>query len=332
MQSTGPRSGREPRGAADGASAAVPRRSWRRRVLAAVAVSATVLVGAMSAPAAAAPDAPDPGVPGIVWEADTAPDLISAFDRTEYNESSGAPRVVDSPNLPGRRALQFTVPGGGNRSELVPNMDRQKNGQDLFFGYSGKLADDFPVDEDGYQIIMQWHQDADQGSPPVAVHVKRGQLFLAGGGNRGNEGFEQRIGTVKPGQDLNLIVRIKFSQDPSEGKVNVWNNGRQVLRDFEPPDGTAYDDQNYMKVGIYRDSSLESTASLWINNVAVGTDLRAVQDQIGAPTGADPDAGTSADGSEDSSWWSPISMALGALVVVVLGLGVMAWRRRTHQG
>lgn len=339
MHATDVRSERERSGCA---------RRPRHRVRVALAIAVTgvaVLLGTATVPAAAEPAARTPSAPdprSIVWEADSAPDLLSAFDRTEYNEESGAPSVVSSPNLPGRKALQFTVPGGGTRSELVPKIDQQRNGQNLYFGYSGKLTDDFPVDADKYQIFMQWHQNSDDGSPPVSLQVKRNQFFLTGGGNDGHEGFEVPIGPAKAGQDVNLAVRILFSKKPEQGSVDVWSGGRKAVSGFKPPSGTAYDDKNYIKVGLYRDSSLTSEARLWVNNVVVGTDLASVQREVGGPpasaqdeestttTPSDDQASDPPSSDEDSSW-SLASFAFGAAAVVAIGLVIALVRRNRER-
>ena len=327
MQASEPEAEREPAGRA--------RRRFRGRapLAAAATVVAVLLVALAPAATAGTPSAPQaPTPPDIVWEATSAPDLLGAFQRTEYNEESGAPEVVPSPTT-GRPALQFTVPGGGTRSELLPKVGQQQNGDNLFFGYSGKLADDFPVDADSYQILMQWHHASDEGSPPVAVHVKRGQLVLAGGGNNDHEPFEVPIGAARPGMDLNLVVRVFFSKKPEEGSVDVWSGGRHVITDFKPPSGTAYDQYNYLKVGLYRDPSLEGTARVLVNNVVVGTDLPGVQQEVGAPSAESGDGGegTTADpdaiSSSRESTWSASSFALGAAVVVAIGLGIAVARR-----
>jgi hypothetical protein len=276
---------------------------------------------------------------GIVWEATSTPDLLSNFVQNDSTTEGGDPPVVvPSPDLPGRQAIQFTVPSGGKRSELLPKVPEFQNGTTMFFGYNGVLADDFPVDADAFQIIMQWHQAGDEGSPPVALHVRQGQIILSGGDNQEHANYDVPVGPARPGQQLNLVVRIAFSDNPQQGSLDVWSGGQHVVTDYHPESGTAYDQYNYLKVGMYRDPSLDGTARVTMNNVVVGTDLASVERELGAPPSSeaqngDPSAqSTSTSAGQRTTSFSASSFALGVAAVVAIALVIVVVRRSRTRG
>ena len=69
--------------------------------------------------------APDPAtVPPPIWQASlSGPDPLRNFRDTPYNnDGASPPKLVSAPGVSGAKALEFTVPGGGRRSELEPNI------------------------------------------------------------------------------------------------------------------------------------------------------------------------------------------------------------------
>lgn len=304
----------------DAAGRGALRRRLSRPGVLLVVVALLGLAGA--APALAAP--PTTGSDQPTWAMPAGGDLFSGFNRNDYDEQDGAPRVTTSPDG-GRPALQFSLDGGDQRSELRPRTPDATEGNVIYYTYTARLADDFPVDVDRYQILLQWHHYGDSGSPPVALEVRGGQLAVSA------EGEDlQELGPVRPGDRVDVTMRIVFSRDSDKGRVDVWRDGRQVLRGFKPSGGTLLDGGDYLKTGLYRSSSLkDGGARLWLEDLRVGPSLASVRSQGSASANIpEAEAADAPEGSSDTS--STVVYVAGGLLVLVVLLGVLVLRGRRH--
>ena len=253
-------------------------------------------------------------------------DMLEAFVRNDYNEQDGAPRQVEAPDMPGRQALRFDLDGGEQRSELLPRIPDQREGDLQYYAYSGYLAPDFPVDADGWQIILQWHQFSDEGSPPLAVEIRDGRLTLVEEGS----GY-QDIGPARPGAPLDLVLRIKFSQDPDEGVVDVWNAGDHVLREFRPENGTLIDEGNYLKVGYYRATSIDEPGTLYLDDLRIGATAASVGGR--ATTNIAPGDLETGPSSSRGTISSPVVwLAVGLIALVLVAVVAASVRRGGRVG
>ncbi|MDL5154691.1 polysaccharide lyase [Actinomycetospora termitidis] len=231
--------------------------------------------------------APDPAtVPPPIWQASlSGPDPLRNFRDTPYNnDGAPAPRLVDAPEVDGAKALEFTVPGGGRRSELEPNTQFYREGDEAWFGFAWNLPDDFPVNAQGWQVLAQWKNSGD-GSPPIEVKVEGGQFKLdggAGGEDPGGNYFSVPIGPALTGRQTDIVVHIRFSTDPTKASVDVWQNGQQRLTDYKPPGGTRYEgDDSYLKTGIYRDSAISETANLFLMDARIANSYESASALVG---------------------------------------------------
>ena len=171
------------------------------------------------------------------------------------------------------------MPGGGKRSEVEPKFKALSEGDEYYFGFSVKLAPDFPVSTSDWQVITQFKNDG-TGSPPLELKVQDGKFLIDGDSG----GFSQVVGDAVPGQWTHLVMRVKFS--PSNGTVSAWQDGVQKIADYAPPSGTMYSGKNsYVKTGIYRDPSIGQAGKLSFGSWAIGTTLGSVSK--GLPTGLD---------------------------------------------
>ncbi|GLZ48526.1 hypothetical protein Acsp06_47110 [Actinomycetospora sp. NBRC 106375] len=293
----------------------------------AVALALGLLVLISAAPALASSPTPSNNAP--IWVLPPSGNLFSGFSRNDYDEQDGSPQQVRSPDKPGQDAVEFDIPGGAQRSEMQPRIPNQVEGDVQYYTYGALLAPDFPTDTRTWQLILQWHHFADSGSPPVAVEVRDGRLMLAA------EGTDlQDLGPVSGGDRVDLTLRIAFSRDPDQGTVDVWRDGRQVLVGYHPPSGTLLDNADYLKVGIYRDTSIDAPGNLWLDELRVGPTLASVQSpgspSAAIPTESDPTSGPSGGGRGGSSE-TILWVAGGLLLVVVLSTaGSLHHRRRSR--
>ena len=208
-----------------------------------------------------------------------------------FQESNGgnveggglAPEEVESPNVPGRQVVKLEVPGGAKRSEVRPEEAQNiREGQRLFFGYSAFLPADFPVDTQDWQVIWQLHDGGSNTSPPVALEVVDGRLWLANVGDRVRD-----LGPVRAGQ--NLAVQMDIAFEIGGGSVSVYREGQQVLQDFRPPRGTMIDSFDYLKTGIYRHTGGPAEpATIFLNDLKIGDSLESVSDLAGSEQAAAP--------------------------------------------
>ena len=158
---------------------------------------------------------------------------------------------------------------GSNRAEVTG--PTYSEGDDLWYRQATRLGDDFP-DEDEFQIVSQWKSG--DGSPPVALFVEDDASLVL---RRGDEPFtEFWRGPATTGVWIDLIVHIKFSEDPSEGFVEVWRDGhRQTMENGEERiyGETIDGDTGYVKLGYYRASSHEAPGVVFHDGFRVGASL-----------------------------------------------------------
>lgn len=246
-----------------------------------------------SAPRPSAPtDRPD-----LMWVGDLETGDLTQFKDTPWNVTRGgeSPEIVDDPQFvrEGSYALKVGIPTKepegdkegaccDPRSELEPDIGDISAGDDLWFGFSTKLAADFPTDA-AWQVVTQWKQRAD-GSPAVSLNVEDGKWLLRGGAGHPDEidPFQQDLGVATPGEWADWVVHIKFSPESSDGFVEVWRNGEQVLQRFSPASGTMYpgedgdDAESYLKTGYYRNGEISRPGELYFDGWRVGTTREAV--------------------------------------------------------
>ncbi len=221
-----------------------------------------------------------PGQTRQVWDANFTGAGFGNFDDTPWNNvGANAPVIVSSPVTSGAKAAQFTMPGGGTRTEIVPTTASFTEGQDRYFRFSFYLPAGFPTQVTSWQLLTQWKNDG-TGSPPLELTVGNGNLNLSGGYGHpaGPRTFSKVLAPATTGQRIDLVVHVFFSRDASKGVVDVWRNGSQVLAGYKPPGGTLYPTNtastaslsSYWKMGLYRDSAITQAAQYTIESAKIG--------------------------------------------------------------
>lgn len=164
----------------------------------------------------------------------------------------------------GEKALTFAIPGGGERSESVPRLPEYREGDDIWV-HDASTLHDLPTGTRTWQLVLQWHQNGDNGSPPIALQAGGGRLRLA---NVGTD--EQDLGALGPDDTLDVVLHIHFSRGPGAAEVDVWRDGVPKLTDYHPPRGTLLDGGDYMKIGLYRDPAITQDSSMTTTRLVVG--------------------------------------------------------------
>ncbi|MHA6795989.1 polysaccharide lyase [Pseudonocardia bannensis] len=268
----------------------------------ALAASAVVLAALLASCGTETPDEPAPapaptGIPDLLWTGDAETGDLSQFQDTPWNVAGGAtpPEIVSDGAVvrDGRYAVKITIPGVSNgegitsdsRNELVPSIPDFKEGDEYYFGFSTLLAEGFPV-QDEWQVITQWKNEG-EGSPPVELSVQEGRFDLSGGSGHPEEAepFRLTLGPAVTGTWIDWVFRIRFSPDPAQGEVEVWQNGQLVLPTFRPASGTMYPPGNdgsrdvpssYLKTGYYRAAEISAPGTVYFDDWRVGTTADAV--------------------------------------------------------
>lgn len=182
---------------------------------------------------------------GLVWQSDFTGSGFANFKSTPWNDvGASAPVLVTSTVNAPAKAARFTVPGGGTRSEIEPNVVNFTEGSDYYFGDSYTLPTTFPVNATSWQVITQW-KNANDGSPPVELKIGGGNVILDGGygyptGAPGSKYWSQTLAPAATARQQTVVLHIHFSSDPSLGSIDAWVDGTPVLTAYHPVGGTLY--------------------------------------------------------------------------------------------
>jgi hypothetical protein len=219
---------------------------------------------------ACAASATPPPSGSAVWRGDFETGDLSQFTRAQM-VSADRLQVVSSPVRQGRYALKVTVRQGdnpigasGNRNELV-RLTREPSGSEYFYRWSTMFAPDFPAPAT-WQLFAQWHHDGDSGSPPVEFVVNNGRLLLY------CSGTAVWSAPLVRGAWQDFIFHAKWSSNPSVGFVELYHNGQRVLpRRYC---ATQFPGMlNYLKTGLYRNSTIAPTGVLYHDGWVMGLTL-----------------------------------------------------------
>jgi hypothetical protein len=223
---------------------------------------------------------------GLIWTGDAETGDLSQFRDAPWNNVGGTPpQVVTSPVRDGKYAIELGIPGAttpadgiccGSRDELLPKVPDLEEGDDLYFGFSTYLAPGFPV-ADVWQLITQFKQNFD-GPPPLGLYVEQGQYRIEGGDGlpSGPKPFIIPLSAATTGRWEDWVLHVKFSTKPAIGYVEVWQNGVLVLPRYAPASGTLYpgtgsEAGSYVKTGPYRDPTITTPETMYLDNWRIGT-------------------------------------------------------------
>jgi hypothetical protein len=189
----------------------------------------------------------------------------------DYSGNFYGARVVDEGARQGRYAARFEVRngddpswGGGERSEVAAyDAGEVREGDERWYQFSLKFADDFPDVTGNFFIVMQWHSG--HGQPPMALEVDHdGRLLLK---NNHTDNETRVIGTIERGKWVDYVLHVKFSREKRHGWAEVYQDGELVVPRHARSSMSS--DHNYLKMGIYRAKSERSDAVLWVDAVRI---------------------------------------------------------------
>ena len=186
-------------------------------------------------------------------------------------------QVVSSPAREGSYALKVTVKQGdnpisasGNRNELV-RLTREPVGSEYYYRWSTLFAADFPS-PNTWQLFAQWHHDGGSGSPPVEFVINNGRIIL------NCHSTPMWSAPLVRGAWQDFVFHAKWSPDARVGFVELYHNGQLVL----PKHYCATQLSgmlNYLKVGLYRNSTIAPVGVLYHDGWTMGRQLSDVLPQ-----------------------------------------------------
>ena len=190
----------------------------------------------------------------------------------------------------GEHCLRFELRKGEHYSDLfgktsfrseVNARDFPPMGSVRWYAFSLLVPDDFPI-EDNRLVLAQWH-GADKKylgeaprSPTMAFRYSNGSLSITvchsadrivheAKGVLSKTLFQTEHFPRNAWNDYVIEARWSYRSD---GFVNIWWNGRQVVR-YEGPVGYNDDFGPYFKFGLYRDDA-GKTYAVYFDQVRIG--------------------------------------------------------------
>ncbi|HEY0093847.1 MAG TPA: polysaccharide lyase, partial [Archangium sp.] len=122
-----------------------------------------------------------------------------------------------------------------------------------------------------WQLFTQWHHSGDNGSPPVEFYVNGETIYL-----RVNGTTVVWSTPLVRGQWQDFVFHVKWSSKSGVGFVELYLNGQLVLPKRSA--ATLYSGQtNYLKVGLYRNSTIAPVGVVYHDGWIQGRSLQDVQ-------------------------------------------------------
>ncbi|WP_224369025.1 heparin lyase I family protein [Hyalangium versicolor] len=202
-------------------------------------------------------------------------------DRTQWSGAhmvnADRLQVVSSPLREGRYAMKVTVKQGdnpisasGNRNELY-RMTHEAVGSEYYYRWSTMFAADFPS-PNTWQVFTQWHHEGSSGSPPIEFVVNNGNISL------NCSSTQVWKAPLVRGVWQDFIFHVKWSPNASTGFVELYHNGQLVLP--KRSCATQFSGMlNYLKMGLYRNSTIAPVGVLYHDGFTMGKQLSDVQPQ-----------------------------------------------------
>ncbi len=224
----------------------------------------------------------------IVWVGNFETGDRSQWSGTEMVDPDRL-QVVQSPVREGVYALRASVQQGdipigssGNRNELV-YQSYEPRGSEYYYRWSTMFDKSFPTAQT-WQVFTDWHHNGCCGSPPVEFDVVGEEIqFQAGYVHL------WQMPLVR-GVWLDFIFHARWSDDPSEGFVELYVDGEQVVP--KTLVATQFPGMlNYLKQGLYRDASISPEGIVYHDAMIQATALDDVLAPNEPPPTPAPDEG-----------------------------------------
>lgn len=271
--------------------------SGRTDTTASLAAASAPPIASTTVPPAAVAPAATPAVASFVGDFERGD--LSGWQSREAARADSV-QVVREPVRRGRWAAQFTVRPGervsnGNRAEITyDNGDRA--GSRVWYAWSFLVPRDFADTEWRprlWQCLGQWHDQPDRErgetwdkfpghSPSIAVYYtwKKGVPAIELWYGAAKEQKIVAVAPIRKGEWNDLVFHIGWSPG-ADGFAEVFLNGQP----FTPRSGTHHKvfgpnmwnaASHYLKIGLYRNSEISTTNSVYFDEVRIGSSRQKV--------------------------------------------------------
>ena len=239
----------------------------------------------------------------VIWRGDFESNDLLQWTRLDGLASRLT--IVPSPVRQGSFALRVELRSGdlasnGNRNELVHNVS-ETEGMDRYYAWSTMFDASYPI-ENKWQVFTQWHHSGCCGSPPLEFNVNGQTLGLE---RNPPPGTGPTVGVwstpLVRGVWHDFVLHVIWSSNPDLGFIELWYDGQKVI-DGKPLQTLFPGMVNYLKQGLYRDSSISAVGVVYHDGMTIGTTLADVAPQLvpPPPPPPPPDAGTPDAGTPDA--------------------------------
>jgi hypothetical protein len=167
--------------------------------------------------------------------------------------------------------------GGGERAEVTPGAWYApsagafvKEGDERWYSFSMKFDEGFQNPRhgpDSWFMVSQWFPQQG-GAPALTLQVTQDNYLELGGAGAAVP-YRRKISPVKPGQWVDYVVHVKFSEDPNVGYAEVYENGKLVVEKHYRPTLVAGGGGAYYKQGVYRDVASTGTQVVWHDGLVI---------------------------------------------------------------
>ncbi len=167
----------------------------------------------------------------------------------------------------------------GNRATLASGPSGKlgqchiiKNGDEAFYGWSVYLPSKTFETVDKWRLVLQF-KGVHSGSPPISLNIKGSNWLLNNRPTASSGEIHRWKSPLQKDTWEKFMMHIKWSTDPNDGFIELVYNGNLVLpklnvANIHLASGKPVD--NFVALGIYRDSSIPFTDVIFHDGFAAG--------------------------------------------------------------
>lgn len=192
------------------------------------------------------------------------------------SESSVNASIDINRSYEGNKSISFNLPSNEGRSEImiidIPNNTIK------YVGFSVYFPNDYKIPTN-WNLFAQWWQGS-PASPPIAFEIApntkefKMRILTRHGQYQDNNITVQYDQTIEKGKWINFIVEMRIDDSGGlNGILNVWKNGKQIVKYNGPLGYRNLKDNTNFRVGLYRYPFINSSANIYFDKIEIGDKL-----------------------------------------------------------
>lgn len=240
------------------------------------------------------------GTSGLIFLGDFENGILADFGIGAWGKETARPdsaQIVTSPVRKGHYAVKFTlrpddIAAKKNRAELTIKDKFIENfppSSEAWYSWSFLVPEDYTdAPSDKFQIMGQWHHRPPPGEtfeyfervygrgggPPISINYgkKGNQTGIAltyGATSPLVSGRTVAIHQIEKGQWIDLVFHIRWSTG-NDGFIEAWFNGEPWTQGKVYGPNMYNEVPNFLKIGLYREFGIETTNSVYFDEVKIG--------------------------------------------------------------